>query len=137
MRKGGTGSTTLLIGGFTVLAAACAVALTAGGPASAASSPDVTGHKYSDAQSAASAAGLTPVVSTVVGDEQSWPDCLVTRAQKRTVAPPADSSGSSIQQLMVSLNCGSAVASATKAGNSAASPEGRAAIAAAAKSSGG
>ena len=100
----------------------------------AASSPDVAGQKYSDAQSAISGAGLTPVVETTVGDQKAWPDCVVTRTQQRTVPPPENSSGSATTQVLVSLNCEAPVASATVPGNSAASPEGKAAAAAAASS---
>jgi len=101
----------------------------------AAAATDVTGQKYSDAQSSLSSAGFKPVVDTVVGDQKSWPDCVVTRAQKRTVQPPANSSGSATNEMLVSLNCEAGVATATSPGNSAASPEGKAAIAAAASSS--
>jgi hypothetical protein len=102
----------------------------------AAADTDVTGQKYSDAQSSLSGAGLKPVVETVVGDQKSWPDCVVTHAQKRTVQPPPNSSGSATNEMLVSLNCEAGVATATTPGNSAASPEGRAAEAAAASSSG-
>ena len=98
------------------------------------SAPDVTGQKYSDAQSALSSAGLTPVVESTVGDQKAWPDCVVTRAQKRTVQPPQNSSGSATNEMLVSLNCEAPIASATTPGNSAASPEGKAAAAAAASS---
>ena len=121
--------------GVSVTAAAgAALALAGSGVAVADSGPDVAGQKYSDAQSALSGAGLTPVVETTVGDQKAWPDCVVTRAQKRTVQPPPDSSGSATNQMLVSLNCDAPIASATAPGNSAASPEGRAAVAAAASS---
>jgi hypothetical protein len=113
-------------------AAAALAALAISGSAVAAAGTDVTGQKYSDAQSALSSAGFKPVVDTVVGDQNSWPDCVVTRAQKRTVQPPANSSASATNEMLVSLNCEAGVASATKPGNSAASPEGKAAAAAAA-----
>ena len=100
----------------------------------AATSPDVTGQKYSDAKSAISGAGLTPVVESTVGDQLAWPDCVVTRTKERTVAAPANSSGSATNEVLVSLNCEAPVASATAPGNSAASPEGRAAAAKAASS---
>jgi hypothetical protein len=119
--------------GVAVMAASVVVALLESPLASATSTaPDVTGKKYSDAQSAASAAGYSPVVVTTFGDQRAWSDCLVTRTQKRTAAPPANSSGSPAKQLLISLNCDADVASPTKAGNSAGSPEGRAAIAVAA-----
>jgi hypothetical protein len=124
--------------GTGATAATIAVLSTVGSAvAQADSSTDVTGQKYSDAQSALSSAGLKPVVETVVGDQKSWPDCVVTRTQKRTVQPPENSSGSATNEMLVSLNCDAGVATATSPGNSAASPEGRAAIAAAAASSSG
>ena len=114
-----------------------ALALAGSGVAVASSSPDVTGQKYSDAQSAISGAGFTPVVQSTVGDQLAWPDCVVTRTQQRTVQAPENSSGSSTNQLLVSLNCDAGVASAAKPGYSAASPEGKAAAAAAASASSG
>ena len=108
-------------------AAGAALVLAGSGVAVAAKSPDVTGQKYSDAKSAISGAGLTPVVKTTVGDQLAWPDCVVTRTQQRTMAAPANSSGSATNEVLVSLNCDAPVASATAPGNSAASPEGRAA----------
>jgi hypothetical protein len=110
-----------------------ALAISASGVAAAAGT-DVTGQKYSDAQGALSSAGLKPVVQTVVGDQKAWPDCVVTRAQKRTVQAPENSSGSASNEMLVSLNCDAPIASATAPGNSAASPEGKAAAAAAAAS---
>lgn len=117
----------------TVLAAS-AVVLFGAGVAQAASSPDVVGQKYSDAQTAISGAGLTPVVSTVVGDRQERPDCVVTNTVARTVPAPENSSGSSTSQLLVSLDCDSGEASAKAPGFSAGSPEGKAAAAAASSS---
>jgi hypothetical protein len=114
--------------------AIASLALGGSGVALADSGPDVTGQKYSDAQSALSGAGLTPVVSSTVGDQKAWSDCVVTHAQKRTVQPPPNSSGSATTQMLVSLNCEAPIASATAPGNSAASPEGKAAVAAAASS---
>jgi hypothetical protein len=123
----------VVCGVSAVAAALAGIAISISGVATAAT--DVTGQKYSDAQSALSGAGLKPVVETVVGDQKSWPDCVVTRAQKRTVQPPANSSGSATNEMLVSLNCDAGVASGTTPGNSAASPEGRAAAAAAASAS--
>ena len=125
---------------FSFLGASVALASLAvagSGVAVAASSPDVTGQKYSDAQSAISGAGFTPVVESTVGDQKAWPDCVVTRTQQRTVQAPENSSGSATNQLLVSLNCDAGVASATKPGPSAASPQGKAAAAAAASASSG
>lgn len=100
------------------------------GVAQADSGPDVVGQKYSDAQSAISGAGLTPVVSTTVGDQKSWPDCVVTDTVARTEAAPENTGGSATKQLLVSLNCDSGAASGKTPGFSAASPEGKAAKAA-------
>jgi len=122
-----------VLGVGAAAASLVALAISASGVAAAAGS-DVTGQKYSDAQSALSSAGLKPVVETVVGDQKAWPDCVVTRAQKRTVQPPENSSGSATDEMLVSLNCEAGIATATTPGNSAASPEGRAAAAAAAAS---
>jgi hypothetical protein len=103
------------------------VPLTAGQvPAAAASSsPDVSGQKYSDASSALSSAGFEPVVSTAVGDRNAWPDCVVTFIRQRNVSPPPNSRGAVRHQVLVSLNCNAAVASATAPGYSAGSPEGK------------
>jgi hypothetical protein len=126
-----------VLGASATAAAFAALGLAGSGVAVADSGPDVTGQKYSDAQSALSGAGVTPVVASTVGDQKAWPDCVVTRAQKRTVQPPPDSSGSATTQMLVSLNCEAPIASATAPGNSAASPAGRAAVAAAASASSG
>jgi hypothetical protein len=123
-----------VLGASATAAAFAALGLAGSGVAVADSGPDVTGQKYADAQSALSGAGLTPVVETAVGDQKAWPSCIVTRAQKRTVQPPPDSSGSATNQMLVSLNCEAPIASATAPGNSAASLEGKAAVAAAASS---
>jgi hypothetical protein len=111
------------------------LAMTGSGVAAASGGPDVVGQKYSDAQSAMSSAKLTPVVQFTVGDQKAWPDCIVTRTQKRTVQPPANSGGSAANQVLVSLNCNAGVATAVQPGNSMGSPQGRAAAAAAAKAS--
>lgn len=120
--------------GFCASAAACAVLLGAG-VAQAGSTPNVVGQKYSDAQTAITGAGLTPVISTIVGDQLSQPDCQVVNTVARTVPAPENTSASPTSQLLISLNCDAAVASATKPGFSAASPQGASAIAAASSSS--
>jgi hypothetical protein len=124
-----------VLGVSATAAAGVALALAGSAVAVASSGPDVAGQKYSDAQTAISGAGMTAVVSTTVGDQKAWPDCVVTHAQQRTVQAPENSSGSATTQMLVSLNCEAGVATATTPGNSAASPEGKAAIAAAASSS--
>jgi hypothetical protein len=120
------------LGTALVVSASSAMVLLSSGIAQAGSSPDVVGQKYGDASSAISGAGMRAVVSTVVGDQKSWPDCLVTDQVARTVAAPENSSGSATNEVLVSLNCDAAAASAKSPGYSAASPQGKA-IAAAAK----
>ena len=115
---------------FASVALSSVAAVTLGSVvAQAASQPTVVGQKYSDAASQLSTAGLSVVVSTTVGDTVSRPNCIVTRQQSRTEAAPENTSSSPVNQVLLSLNCGAQVASATSAGNSLASPEGRAAAA--------
>jgi hypothetical protein len=116
-----------LAAAFAGIAAVVAVA----SPAQAASSPSVVGQKYSDAKGALASAGYTEVVETTVGDQLQRDDCIVSRQQDRTVPPPENTSAAPTKQTMLSLNCDAAVASATKPGNSLASPAGAAAAAAA------
>ncbi|MET0703411.1 MAG: hypothetical protein ABWY93_27520, partial [Mycobacterium sp.] len=106
-----------------------AAAVNGTGTAQAVAAPTVVGQKYSDAQTALSSAGFTPVVSTTVGDRESWPDCVVVNQVPRIIAPQENTSGSATDQMLVSLDCDAAVASATTPGNSLASPAGRAAAA--------
>ncbi len=116
-------STTVSISG--ALAAVLTAAATFGcGTAHA--SPTVVGQKYSDASSALSSAGFAPVVSTTVGDQLPWASCVVVHQQDRQAQAPPNSGGSGTKQVLVSLNCDAALASATKAGNSLASLRGRA-----------
>jgi hypothetical protein len=123
---------TYVLGVSATAAAGAALALAGSGVAVATTAPNVTGEKYSDAQTAITGAGFTAVVHSTVGDQVPWPQCIVTRTQQRNVAPPPNSSGAAVTQLLVELNCNAGVASATQPGNSAASPAGKAAAAAAA-----
>jgi hypothetical protein len=123
-----------MLAGIALVAVVAAVAITGTGVAQAASSPSVVGQKYSDARSALSGAGFTIVVSSTVGDQVAWPDCIVTRQQDRSVPPPENTGGSASNQTLLSLNCDAQVATAKAPGNSLASPEGRAAAASAAAS---
>ena len=118
-----------ILGVAAIAVAAPAASLVLSGIAEA--SPDVVGQKYGDASTTLSGAGFTPVVRTTVGDRLSWSDCIVTNQQDHTEQPAENSSGSAVNQTLVSLNCDAAVASATSPGNSLGSPEGRAAAAAA------
>jgi hypothetical protein len=104
------------------------------GVAQAASAPNVVGQKYSDATAAISGAGMTPVISTTVGDRNARDDCLVVNQVSRTEEAPENSGGSPTDQVLISLNCDSGEASAKTPGFSAGSPEGKAAAAAASSS---
>ncbi|MUL64154.1 hypothetical protein BOO86_06730 [Mycobacterium sp. CBMA 234] len=104
------------------------------GVAAAGGAPNVVGQKYSNARSALANAGFKPLVSTTVGDQFQWPDCIVTNQVARTVHPPANSGGSGSNEVLVSLNCEASFASAGKPGNSLGSPQGSQAYATASAS---
>ncbi len=96
-----------------------------------ASADDYAGQTYADASSAIANAGDKAVIASRFGDELGDDnDCVVTHSQMAAwrkgddFAPVTDT-------VLVDLNCDAAVATATTAGNSAASPEGRAALEAA------
>ncbi|MEE6163363.1 MULTISPECIES: hypothetical protein [unclassified Mycolicibacterium] len=95
-----------------------------------ASADDYAGKAYADAQSALSVAGMKGVIATRSGDTQPDDKCAVTSSEK---APwiKGDKFAKITDTVLLNLDCSATVASAEQAGNSAASPEGRAAIAAA------
>lgn len=110
-----TGALTVLFGtGFDIATAAA---------------DDYAGQSYSDATSAISGAGQKSVIASRVGDTVADADCVVTRSQS---APwiKGDSFTPVTDTVLLYLNCNAKVASAGKPGNSAASPEGRAELAA-------
>ena len=115
-----------------VLAAAAGAAmslLSAG--AAAAAAPDVTGKTYSEATATLKTAGFTAKLAAKVGDQLSQGDCLVSSqavlAPTSSFGPSQFKGGGGNNIVMLSLNCNAGLASAVEAGNSAASPEGRAA----------
>jgi hypothetical protein len=114
--------------GTGVLAAAASAAVVGAG--SAAAAPDVVGQTYNDAKQTIQETGATAVIATKTGSLASLDACIVTNAWNK---PQVDNprGGSDQQQVMVALNCNAAVATAGSAGNSAASPEGRQALASA------
>jgi hypothetical protein len=118
---------------LSIAAAIATVSVACAGTAQAKSSPSVVGQKYNDASAALNNAGFKSVVSTTVGDRLAWPDCIVFSQVDRSAAAPPNSGGSPTRQTLVSLNCDAPLASATSSGNSLASPQGRAAKAAAAQ----
>jgi hypothetical protein len=106
-------------------------AMIGSGVASAGSAPSVVGQKYSAAKSTLSGAGYKPIVSTTVGDQYQWPDCVVTNQVARTVQPPSNSGGSATNEILLSLNCEASFATAGTPGMSLGSPQGSQAAAAA------
>ena len=129
-----------LVGGrlnrLIVLAAAAGVAMStlSAGAAGAQGAPDVTGKKYSDATATLTNAGFTAKLAAIVGDQLSQDDCLVSSQEvvpsTSPFGPPqfnVGEGGNNKNIVMLSLNCNGGLASAGNAGNSAASPEGRAA----------
>jgi hypothetical protein len=108
---------------------ATAVSMTLFGTGVAAAD-DYAGQTYGDAAAAISDAGQKPVITTRSGDSLPDDKCVVTSSQ---TAPwiKGDDFAPVTDTVLVNLNCNAAVASATKPGNSAASPQGRAALQAA------
>lgn len=92
-----------------------------------AAADDYAGQTYADAQSALADAGMKGVVSTRSGDALSDDDCVVTSSEN---APwlKGDDFAPVTDTVLLNLNCNAGVATAKTPGNSAASPEGRAAI---------
>ena len=120
----------LIFGAGLASVAASAMILFTAGVANA-GAPTVVGQKYSDASSALSSASYTAKVGSRFGDGASQDDCVVT--SQRTESKPQNGNDSTTGTTVVlSLNCNPQEASATKAGYSAGSPEGRAAAASAA-----
>ena len=93
--------------------------------------PTTTPARHTPTRSSAlSDAKLTGVIATRVGNALPDDQCVVTRSQK---APwiKGDDFAPVTDTVLLYLNCNATVASATTPGNSAGSPEGRAALAAA------
>ena len=117
----------IVLGAGAAIAASACMALFGTGIAAA---DDYAGQSYADASAAASDAGQKVVVASRVGDKVSQDDCLVTRSQTAPFASAND--GAHVDgQVQFYLNCNAGYATATSPGNSLASPEGRAAKAAA------
>ena len=83
------------------------------------------GQSYSDASSAIGGAGQKAVIASSVGDGVSQGDCVVTRSQKAAWLK-GDNFSPVSDTVLLYLNCDAKLATAGKAGNSLASPEGRA-----------
>ena len=124
---------------FIVMAAAAGAAVTlfSTGVADAQGSPSVSGKKFSEASATLQKSGYTAKVSTMVGDQVPESECVVTSQKDLLFSEPSfgpsqfnTTKNKTDKTVLLSLNCNAAVASATDAGSSAASPEGRAATAA-------
>ena len=96
----------------------------------AAAADDYAGQKFSKVMSSLGDANMKGVIATRTGDSLSDDDCMVTHSEK---APwiKGDDFAPVTDTVLLDLNCNAGVASAKSSGNSKASPEGRAAIAAA------
>lgn len=105
-------------------ATAVAMAFLGSGVAAA---DDYTGETYGDASKAISDAGKKAVIASRAGDTLSDDQCIVSHSQS---APwiKGDDFSPVTDTVLVYLNCNATVATAKDPGNSAASPEGRAAI---------
>jgi hypothetical protein len=92
-----------------------------------AAADDYGGQTYADASKAISEAGKKAVIASRSGDTLSDDQCIVTHSQ---AAPwlKGDAFKPDTKTVLVYLNCNATVATAKDPGNSAGSPEGRAAI---------
>jgi beta-lactam-binding protein with PASTA domain len=101
---------------LAALIAAIATPVLLAGNAMAASVPDVTGKKFSEAESALSTAGFKVLVASTVGDKLQRSDCMVV--SQRTIpahsAPYEVSSppGFSNSRVALALNCNAATGKA-------------------------
>jgi hypothetical protein len=95
-----------------------------------AAADDYSGQTYADASKAINGAGKKAVIASRAGDTLPDDKCIVTHSQS---APWIKGNNFSpvTNTVLVYLNCNATVASAKDPGNSAGSPEGRAAIASA------
>jgi hypothetical protein len=93
-----------------------------------AAADDYAGQTYADASQAISKASKKAVIASRAGDTLSQDQCIVTHSQS---APwiKGDHFAAVSDTVLLYLNCNATVATAKDPGNSAASPEGRAAIA--------
>jgi hypothetical protein len=95
-----------------------------------AAADDYAGQTYADATTALSDAKLKGVIASRFGDKLPNDQCVVTSSEKASWIK-GDKFGAVTDTVLLHLNCNATVASATTPGNSAASPEGRAALQAA------
>jgi hypothetical protein len=91
-----------------------------------ASADQFAGQTYADASANLAKMGGTAVIAGRIGNQLPDDECLVTRSQ-RASWQKGDRFNRVYDTVLLFLNCNAPVASATKPGNSLASPEGRAA----------
>jgi hypothetical protein len=109
--------------GVVAVSAAAATMAMLGATAAHADSP--VNKKYSDAKSIVEDWGATPVLSTVSGDQLALDDCIVTSYTKSSaVSALGEDDGNKV---LLNLNCNAKVAEAGVPGNSAMTPQGKAA----------
>jgi hypothetical protein len=96
--------------------------------AGVAAADDYAGQTYGDAVGAIQDAGKKVVISSRSGNAPAGDNCLVTHSESAPWRKGNDFSEVT-NTVLLDLNCNAKVASATQAGNSAASPAGRAALA--------
>jgi len=116
---------------LTILAAAVGAATTLFCAGVASADPDLSDKTWSEASSTLKSYGLTGKVSAQVGDRLQQGDCIVTGQSKSAAAPRGFPNTDRI--VLVALDCNGGLASPGHSGYSAASPQGRAAVAAAAE----
>ena len=115
-------------GGYVITAAGATAVSMAFLGTGVAAADDYSGQTYADASKAISDAGQKAVIASRAGDTLADDDCTVTHSQS---APwiKGDDFSPVTDTVLGYLNCNATVATAKDPGNSAASPEGRAAIA--------
>jgi hypothetical protein len=117
-------------GGGAIVAASAAMGLFGVGTAAAA--PDVVGQTYADASQAISDDGGTAIVANTIGGRLPQDECIVTNAQDAPFIRDSEGEfGHAQDEVLLTLNCNGGYATAGNPGASVASPEGRAAKAAA------
>lgn len=115
----------LIARGVAVLAVLTAAALMAMLGATTANAQSPLNKKYSEARSIVNKWGATPVAATVTGDQLALDDCIVTSfSESSAVSALGENTG---RKVLLNLNCNAKVAQPGEPGNSAMTPQGKAA----------
>lgn len=121
----------IVLSAGSAVAASALMALFGTGVAAA---DDYAGQTYADAAKAIQNAGGTPIVGARFGDKLQQDECIVTGSLSPSFVRPmtTDTAFETVtSEVRLNLNCNGGYATATNPGASVASPEGRAAKAAA------